>query len=98
MHSLVNLGNILLLIILLLIFYAHLQGFGNHSNKFIKVMIILSFLIFVVIFVEHIIYVSKNEKKNTEQYMKYIDYSVNPNNMAIRLWTQLLAHPIFHIY
>lgn len=98
MHSLVNLGNIILVFILLLLFYVHYQYYSINTNKFIKIMIILSFLIFAIIFAEHIIYVDKNEKKNVEEYMKYVTYNVNPANMAIRLWAQLLMHPIFHLY
>ena len=98
MYPFVSIGNIILLIVLFLIFYVHFEYFTDSTSRLVKIMLALSFLIFVMIFVEHMIYVRKNEEKNAEEYVKYVEYTVNPNNMAIRLWAQLLMHPIFHIY
>lgn len=93
-----DLGNALLLFILLLIGYVHHQSFLYANNRYLKTLIILSFLLFIIIFAEHIIDVHQNEEKYKNDYLKYIDYHINPNNNAIKFWLKLLMHPIFHIY
>lgn len=97
MNSLFNIGNLILLLILLIIFLVHYDYYCPDHDRFSKILIIASFLIFIIIFVKHIIYVRKNEDKHAKDYLKYINYKINPNNMAIRLWIHLLMHPIFHM-
>lgn len=98
MYSLVNLGNIILLVILLLIFYSHYQYYSIVTHKFAKIIVILSFLIFVIIFSQHMIYVKKNEDKHAENYLKFINSKININNMAVKLVMDISLHPIFHLY
>lgn len=66
-------------------------------------MIIISFILFVLIFAEHMIYIKyiNNKKydtlsKNNLDKLKQDKY-INTDNNAVRLLLYIMNHPVFHI-
>lgn len=99
----VNFDYILIFLILIIIFWMHCQWIIDNHGYWLKIFIVLSFIIFVTIFVEHTLYcVLIDDKKyhsvSSENLQKLQNNNlINNNNRAIRLLINILTHPIFHI-
>ena len=57
------LGDGILLLILALVFYGHYSWFHDKKDKWSRFIIIASLLIFVIIFIDHIVYVKTKHNK-----------------------------------
>ena len=91
---------LILFLILSIIILAHCVWVIEQKNKkWICLLIILSAVLFIIIFVEHFLYVSKNNNNShsMENNLNQIKYNgfFNPYNNAMRLLMNLSKHPIF---
>ena len=104
MKSFIGLGpdTLFLIIILGLIFYSHVGWWNNKTGKLDKINIILSFIIFLIIFLELIIrpmfekpnYI--NQVKEFTRIQNQVKDHTFPSkyNKATQLFYKLLDHPI----
>ncbi len=93
---------ILLLLMLWTIFIMHKMWYIDNKISLNKIIIITSFVLFILIIVEHIMYIEqhediKNMEENFEQTIKFAESKFNPDNHAVRLVMRILQHPVFLI-
>ena len=101
-----DIGNILLTGMLFIILCIHLQWGKSQTNRINKVLVILSFLLFVMIFAEQIYYSRKKEELREKepyeltekQIIRFKTNSIfNQDNNASRLISKIMNHPIFYM-
>lgn len=97
-----NIQTLLLLSMISIIWLAHVNWLREPSGKFFKLIIMGSFILFVLIFIEHYYYASKVVVKQelTEKDLKRFanDDIFSRDNMASKLVHRLLCHPIFYCF
>jgi membrane protein YdbS with pleckstrin-like domain len=88
---------ILISLILITIIIGHTMWYKDQNKRFIKIMIVLSVILFVIIFVHHayFVYVHNKEKDITEADIYSLQSGID--NKAIHLLNNMIMHPIFHI-
>jgi hypothetical protein len=82
----------------------HCQWLIESQGRWMKIFIVLSFVVFLIIFMEHIMHCfikNNNKKYKTMSYenLKKLQSNgiINTNNQAVRLLINIMNHPIFHI-
>lgn len=97
-----NIQTLLLISMIFIIWFAHINWLQEPSGKLFKLVIFGSFLLFALIFVEHSYHASKNvikselTEKDLERFASNDIFS--KDNMASKLVHRLLCHPIFYCF
>lgn len=96
---------LLLVTMIFIIWYAHYDWMCNQDRKLIKFFILISFFLFAIIFVDHVVETSKHttardQKELTDKDLQRLRTNniFNQNNIAIKLCRKLITHPIFYMY
>lgn len=98
-----NIQLVLLTMMITIIWATHVNIYRNQNTRFMKIMVIMSFILFVIIFAEHYIYAKKKSQAKdkqtilTKQDLERLksDDIFKSDNVAIPLLNRLMSHPIF---
>lgn len=94
---------VLLIMMVMIIWAAHVNIYQNQDTRFMKIMVIMSFILFLIIFIEHYIYAKKKSQAKdkqtvlTKQDLDRLgsDDIFKSDNVAVPLFNRLMSHPIF---
>lgn len=100
MYTITNFGEFLIAAIWVVIAYFHIEWLKDSRGILNKIMIIVFFLIFLFTIVEHESFVkkqSKTEINDDDLLMLQHNSIINYDNNAVRLFTQLMKHPLLSL-
>lgn len=98
-----NFGNIVIFIILVFITLSHTELIYNNSSRLCILLLLMSYLIFLLIIAEHLWHVEQKSKEEiildeeTLNKMEKNYKGINMENASVRLFFHLIEHPIFQI-
>lgn len=90
---------IIISLILMAIIIGHVMWFYDENTKMMKMVVIMSVVLFVMIFAKHALYVKRKEKE--EKNMTYDIYkykNMGYNNKALNLIRSIMDHPIIFMW
>ena len=90
----IGIENIIIISILGSIFWLHYQWYKNINGFIKKIFVVISIIIFLLIFGEHFLYIQKSKKYNALTYENINELLDENSNRAMRLFNNITKHPI----